>query len=366
MKPAALALTTLLAFGASACSDEPQLVIVVEHPTLVEVTPHEFLGDVPCLEAQGAMQRYVATVFDVTADADAGTAENFALPSSGPTSCTQPVAFGFVVGGHRYAAEIDGYAQSDLEPLAAGSRVMVDSASGATVVPRWTTSCGREAGEGVLAIPETTRDVSHCQPLVDSAPPASSEAVVEVELEPALGALECGVAAGDVERFEVMADSGESASASCGESATLPGLSTGKIHELSVLAYEPGQTSPSFGTTCEVTPVSGVTLAATCSPLTNEGALDLDLPALLSSLSLACDATLREVDVAGPDDAPARVVTPPACSRSFRVSELTPGSTALQITTVLADGSAGPSATCQGTVLPGQVQSAICTANAAD
>ncbi len=365
MKTAARALATLLAFGLCACSDEPQLVIVIEHPTLIEVSPSEFLGNVPCLEAEGAMRRYVATVFDVTTDEDAGTAEDFALPSSGPTNCSQPVGFAFVVGGHRYAAEVDGYDRVDIEPLAPGSRVMIDPETALTVSPRWTTSCGREAGESAYAVRETTRDVSHCDPLVDHAP-GTSEALVLVDLEPALGALECGAEPGQVDHFQVSDGGTVLASVTCGESAQLSGLSANVIHELSLLAFEAGATAPSFGTTCEVSPVSGVTVEAVCSPLESQGALDIDLPAALRALSLACDSSLRELSVVGPADLAARRVTPPACSRTLRVSELPPGAAALAITTVLADGTAGPSATCSGVVLPGLIQSATCSADAGD
>src|SRR5687768_16785639 len=103
MKLAHAAVGALLALAAAGCSDDPELVIVITHPTLIEVNPADFLGAVPCLQADGAMRRYVATIFDVTppeegaagAGGAEGPAENFQLPSSGPTPCTAPIATAF-------------------------------------------------------------------------------------------------------------------------------------------------------------------------------------------------------------------------------------------------------------------------------
>jgi hypothetical protein len=312
----------------------------------------------------------VATLYDVTIDADAGIMENFPLPSSGPVSCTAPISFAFVVPGHRYAADIAGYDRSDIEALAPGSPIMVDPESGATVKPRWTTSCGRDDAEGVLAVGAVTQRVSHCAPLEDNAPSPSTEALVSVSIDDSLGALSCGSAAGEIDHFEVSTGEDAAVQADCGASALLSGLTAGSINELTLLAFEAGQATPSFGTECSVTPEAGVTVDAVCGPLVDQGALDIDLPAVLGVLSLSCDASLREIvldpeaDPADPtaDPAPERV-TPPDCTRALRLSNLAPGTNTVQVTTSLADGSVGPSATCSGNVLPGLAANASCVAD---
>ena len=77
----------LLLLGALlGCEETTVPVEGVYHPTLIQVSPDNFLGTVPCRPgATGAMQTYVATIFDVGLDY-APTAP-FALPSSG--SCAK-------------------------------------------------------------------------------------------------------------------------------------------------------------------------------------------------------------------------------------------------------------------------------------
>ena len=137
-----LALLALLASCTSSSTGTPTPTT----PTLVAIAPDDFLGNVPCADAPGAMRRYVATIYDVTPGigGDGGPTE-FALPSSGPVPCARQIAFGggFVLQGHRYVADIQGYDRTDIEPLGSGSSVMVNSKTGAVVKPRWTTSCGR-------------------------------------------------------------------------------------------------------------------------------------------------------------------------------------------------------------------------------
>jgi hypothetical protein len=141
----------------------------------------------------------------------------------------------------------------------------------------------------------------------------------------------------------------------------LTGVDAGAVLELEVLGYEDGQTSPGWGTLCNATPLRGVTVNATCQPLESEGALDIDLPAVLGSLDLDCEEDLQEV-VADPDgDAPAQRVTPPGCNNTLRLSDLPPGKTTVTVTTTTVDGSAGPTLTCGGTVLPGLSALAECT-----
>jgi hypothetical protein len=160
--------------------------------TAISLQPAQFLGDVPCLDAPGALRRYVATLIDVSHYGEAGPPPgDFVIPSVGPVPCHQGVEFHRIEEGHQYVAEIEGYDRKDIVALQVGSRIMVDSATGAVVSPRWTASCGRgvegeggsisgaEAGahdSGVLegGAPEGGRTVDAGVP--DAAGPASLDA----------------------------------------------------------------------------------------------------------------------------------------------------------------------------------------------
>jgi hypothetical protein len=137
----------------SGCGGDSSTVTVEPHPTIVELSPRDFLGSLTCGSAEGNLQRYVATLTDVTrvdaegeneSGAGGGPGEplDFALPSSLPIRCEQGVAFGLVVSGHFYTAKIDGYDRSDLEPMAEGAPILIDPSTKKPVAPRWTTSCG--------------------------------------------------------------------------------------------------------------------------------------------------------------------------------------------------------------------------------
>jgi hypothetical protein len=210
----------------------------------------DFLGDVPCSSAPGAMRSYVATLVDRTASdicgdgacvppetlescprdcaedapcgdgacdaqaADPETAETcpvdcggtlpapFTLPSSVPVSCSQGVRFDDVAGGHRYSVQIDGYEAfaGELGPagwsdpdtrfaaLRSGSRHMVDAA-GLPVTPRWLGACGEGEQARTVVLSTGTSVVLECDPPVDTGAPAQTAVVVEPQS--ALGSLAC-------------------------------------------------------------------------------------------------------------------------------------------------------------------------------
>jgi hypothetical protein len=131
-----------VAAGLAACVDSGGGNTGIVYPTLIAVAPEDFIGRLRCTNAPGALRRYVVTLYDVTDEGEA-----FALPSSGPVDCLLEVKFGFVVPGHRYVARVDAYDRIDIRPLGApevansGSPVMVDTATGEYVAPRWTTAC---------------------------------------------------------------------------------------------------------------------------------------------------------------------------------------------------------------------------------
>jgi hypothetical protein len=341
----------LLAAGLWGCSDDPELLIQVEHPTLVQVSPSAFLGTVPCLAGEGSMARYVATLIDTT---DPGAP--FVLPSSPPISCNASVGFSLVVPGRRYAAEIDGYDREDLVPVAPGVRELVDPETRELVTPRWTTVCGGRSADQVIAIAEVERVISGCSLLSDSQPPSEFGAT-RIDTRQVLGRLACGDEAGEVARVEARLD-GATESVDCGESIVFSDLSTESAKRVELFAFEAKASEPRWGASCTATPIAGVTAPADCTTLTDRGGVEIDLPALLEGASLSC-RDVSEVRIVSPDDTVERV-TPPGCSRVFRVGDLPPGEVTILVEVTLADGSAGEISVCSATVAPGLVSSAVC------
>lgn len=242
-----------LAPGAAGCSEEAAEVLDDDSSSDAALLFRlsDFLGDVPCSTAPGAMRSYVVTLVDRTASdicgdglcvapetaeacgrdcaenapcgdgactgqgEDPETAETcpadcggtipaqFTLPSSIPVSCSQGVRFDNVAPGHRYSVQIDGYEAfpDELGPagwadpstrftaLRSGSRHMVNAA-GEPVTPRWAGACGEGEQERALVLATGTSVVLACDPLVDTASTPAQTAVA-VDPKSALGTLGC-------------------------------------------------------------------------------------------------------------------------------------------------------------------------------
>ena len=154
----------LVSLALFSCSSTPTTATTVVRPQLVAVDPDDFLGTLvhciaptpegegsggagagePDANAANAVHSYVATLFDVTPDADGGVPyPGTPLASSPPTPCTQPVTFSYVVAGHRYVAEVDAYQKrpQDLTPISEGSRLLFNS-DGTRALPGWAATCG--------------------------------------------------------------------------------------------------------------------------------------------------------------------------------------------------------------------------------
>jgi hypothetical protein len=135
----------------SACNGSDTTITVLP-TTAIVIDPAQFLGNVACLDAPGALHEYVATLVDISANntfpklADGGVLplDGLILPSSPPTPCTETVLFERLLVGREYVGFIQGYDRDEIMPLATGSPTMVDSVTKAYVPPRWQTSCGRE------------------------------------------------------------------------------------------------------------------------------------------------------------------------------------------------------------------------------
>lgn len=363
-------LALLAGFG---CSDSSVTTIEVVHPTLVAVSPEEFLGSVPCLDAPGAMRRYVATLWDVTGtsadtgDGGAGSedgaagasfAEPFALPSSGPVPCSEEVGFAFVVTGHRYVASIEGYDRDDLVQLEPGVPILVDPETRARVEPRWTTRCGDE--NPATSYGSITRIVRGCAPLSDSRPGGTT--AVEVRVEGLLGERSCGEDSGSVARFEVRGPDGV-ASAACGEAVRITPPTGQTTLVLPVLAFEAGADAPSLGTVCTARVVASVVTQASCSRLKNRGTLVVEPSDALAALGSDCTAGFSELkaEVVGEEPVVSKELDAASCARALEFSDLPLGSASVRFT--LRTPSAEPvTALCTAAIEPGQVVTATCAA----
>jgi hypothetical protein len=378
--PDGRALSTLaLAIAASfvaGCEEEEVPVVRIYHPTLVQVSPVEFLGGVPCVEAPGAMRSYVATVYDTGPDAPDGEggsdgASEFALPSSTvahgdvdgdgkpdatPTPCTQSVGFSRIIQGHRYWAKIEGYDRDDLVALAPGTSILYDPATSERVEPRWISTCSKQ--NPIIAYSGVARTIGTCTPLDDASP--GTESLIEVSLDGALDGLECGNEPGTVERFDVVPPGEATLSASCGDSVTFGApAGAGTTFEFPLRAFEASASEPSWGTTCVARVLAGVTTTATCLPLVSGGTLEVEPADALAALGLECgDASFEELTVEMTDGEPdTRHVDAATCASPIQFRGRAGGPATARAT---VRGASVGTALCTGTVVAGDTVRALC------
>jgi hypothetical protein len=244
------AVCSLAALALFGCDDSSGGNTIAPPPTMVVVDPQQFDPSVACVDAPGAMRVYVATLFDVTGDYDAAVP---ALPSSPPTACTTPVGFGYVEPGRKYRAEIDGYDRSDLESLTPGNRLLQQRGTGQLVEPRWRASCGNPLPDGTssndggdLSFLEGPAEaflnwsvtVKGCTAFSDSTMTPLGSAI-RIDLNQALGSLDCGTGPDQVASYEVTLRDGNVAprSASCGDTLSFDNLDSGQTYFFDVLAF---------------------------------------------------------------------------------------------------------------------------------
>jgi hypothetical protein len=380
LRPASL----LLGFGLLAyagCSSGGTTAVAVTHPTMIEVAPEDFLGEVPCSEGPG-LKRFVATLIDTdyvaqggasavdaTADAEAGGAADFQLPSSRPTPCLAAVGFGLVVSGRHYDVEIDGYDTEDLAPRASGSRQMVSTVAApgrpeaSLLTPRWSARC-----DDTIAVDSTIVRALHCtpfQPLDDTAPGS-----VRIPLARLMGGLVCGDQPGQISHFEVTLSSGDGVmhvrSVPCTADAELSydELSPRDRVTAYVTAFSADSTDAFAGATCDALTSPAATVDAECTGLSQVGTLRIDLKAALASVALSCNTrSISAVTIDVPGVAQSERMLPPDCLQPFEHG-FAPGPAAVSVTVQPADSSAAAvSLVCAAEIAPGQLALADCTQN---
>lgn len=345
---------------AAGCGGSSGTTTPIPRPTLVEVFPGEFLGDVSCLDAPGALRVYVATLIEVVCpdpvvDESDLDPPRGPLPSSGPVSCYQPVGFGSVEPGRCYDADIQGYDRDDLIARAPGQPELVERATRESVAPRWTTHCGDDRTPAATAETQLTRRVHGCGPF---AADGLSPTGVAVDPSAALGSLECSA----IDHFEVKQGGESLGEIGCGESLLLEDRTPGEHLELEVLAFEsPDAEAPSYGTTCSATAQAGVIVPATCDRLSDRGAVAVSLTLALTSVGMSCSASLDLLTLTLVDGGrePLRFDAE-ACQGTAQFSDLTPGSYSIEVEALGASDGTPARASCTAEVEPGLVALASC------
>ncbi len=276
-------LACLLASGLAAggCFDTGSSSAGTSSPTLVGVDPADFLGNLPCVDAEGAPRSYVVTLHGETPPGDASAPAEFDHPSSPPTSCNRIVTFGFVTPGNFYTADVDVYETDSLTPLGSGSRIMLDS-KGNRVEKSWSTQCGvAHDGNGArpaISVSYRTVYVKPCDALTDLRTSKPSTGV-DVDLVALQGDKTCsdgeapGAEDATISGFQVkLLPQGDVRAASCGgDIAPFTDLTPGTRYDLGVLALGSDGTSVAYSTTCSATAVENVVIKAACGPLSPGG-----------------------------------------------------------------------------------------------
>ncbi|WP_437492958.1 hypothetical protein WME75_19350 [Sorangium sp. So ce1014] len=346
--------------------------------TSLTIDPLAFLGDVRCSSEPGAIRSYVATLTDESAEGGP-----FTLASSPPIPCSSRVSFTYVVEGHEYTARIDGYAQraEELAPVGdetSGSpHMLVD---GAPVAPRWTWACpGPDATDDagkLVAKTGVNVVVQGCASV--AGPDDAPSAAIVLDPASALGALRCGADDREVASFDVLPEGSALApvlGVGCPPAEPVVydlGAAPGRAHFFRLEAKNAAG-DLLFGSSCFATASAGITVTATCAPLSDTGALELDLDALLAAEQLACGAgastytatyTATEPLPDGEQSGTAPYVGPVPCGQRALLSALSPGTYETSVEVLDATGTSVLSASCAGEVRPGATTRATCAPSA--
>jgi hypothetical protein len=383
LRPLSLLVASGLLVGVG-CSSDPVDEVAVSHPTMIEIPPESFLGDVPCTLQEGGLTRYVATLTDVTARNEnaggagggssdgAGGEGDVTLASSAPVSCRAGVGFGFVVPGRQYTAVIEGYDTTVLRPRAPGSPLMVAATPDAAeaelpkapaVAPRWRASC-----PATTAVSATVVQAVGCTALELAPDAAERDTELVLSTKALLGGLECGDAPGQVERFSIRLDAGEPEprllELPCDPStdAVFSSLKSRVSASAFVTAFSAESLQPLAGATCNAVTSAGARVTANCAKLNLLGTLRVNLVDALAQVGLACstnDVSTVQVDVTG--ETALWRIAPPDCLQPF--DHGFPAGAATLTLAMMNGEEQLASLTCSGVVVPGAVVPAICEQN---
>lgn len=390
----ALAIALPLVGSVAGCATETESTTTTEDGSgtsaALLIRPVEFMGDVPCSAAPGAMRSYVVTVIDHLTVNDPDTGEvvaeySFTLASSIATSCAVGVRFDDIAELHSYTVQVDGYEASPDElcpegcwvdgettdklqrvSRQSGIREQVLLADGTPAVPRWSASCGTGDNDPTIAAATGTTLVGGCTKLVDL---SDAPKVTAVTLDPlaALGTLECagfagkgvpGVAAIDVTSEDGLPGYTNVACDGAPKPLVFEGLTPGGVYTFFLAARAEQDGPVTWGATCTAVAEEGLTVGAQCTPLTADGAVKIDLDA---SLGLVCgqDFATYDAKFVTVDDTFAKAAIP--CSTKLTVSPVPAGEYAADVAILGEDGVVKLEIACDGAVSPGRVSTATCS-----
>ncbi len=383
LRPLSMLVASGLLVGVG-CSSDPVDAVSVSHPTMIEIPPESFLGDVPCTLQEGGLTRYVATLTDVTmrnenaGGAGGGSSDgvggegDVTLASSAPVPCRAGVGFGFVVPGRQYTAVIEGYDTSVLRPRAPGSPLMVaatpevaeaDLPKAPPVAPRWRASC-----PATTAVSVTVVQAVGCTTLELEPDAAERDTELVLSTTALLGGLECGEEQGQVERFDIRLDAGDPEprllELPCDPSvdAVFSSLKARVSASAFVTAFSAGSPQPFAGATCNALTLPGARVTANCAKLNPLGTLRVNVVDALAQVGLTCsasDVSAVLVDVTG--ETALRQIAPPDCLQPLDYGF--PAGAATLTLAVMNGEEQLASLTCAGVVVPGAVVPAICEQN---
>ncbi len=368
------------------CSSDGADQVGVSHPTMIEIPPESFLGDVPCTLQEGGLSRYVATLTDVTVRNDSaggagggssdgiGGEGDVTLASSAPVPCRAGVGFGYVVPGHQYTAVIEGYDTSVIVPRAPGSPLMVAAGPDATpsevakapaIAPRWRATC-----PATTAVSVTVVQAAGCTMLELASGAEERDTELVLDTQGLLGNLECGDEPGQVERVSISLDVGEPQprvleQACAADDAVFANLKPRVRASAFVSAFSAGGTLPFAGATCTALTLAGARVTASCAKLNQMGTLRVRLADALADAGLACDAaSVDHVLINLPGEAEPRRVSPPDCLQPFDYG-FAAGAAAVLVAALDKDEQPLASLTCAAEVVAGGLVEAICEQNEA-
>lgn len=347
-------------------------------PTLLTINPSSFGRGVTCGTLPGGWRMYVATLTDVT-----DPVRNVRLASSMPVRCSLPVSFAFVIPGHWYTVQIEGYDRDDIIPYgppSSGSPHMVDPGTGLDVAPRWKTTCGTQgsvpdagssdagadadASGGTmhgpsLAQPNVDVTVQDCAPLTEIL--SKRDSGVSIDLAELRGSLTCGSGDGQIERIRVLPQQSvlPARDAACDELVTYTPVAADTEYRFRVEASQKGSSTVQWATSCQAVAKSDVIVPVVCGGLTSLGAIRVDIASLLAKAGRSC----AEGDIVSYQavltDTPASS-TYRSCTLDTLFSPLVGGTYQMVVSAFDGAGQVQLDAYCQAVVIPGATAVAVC------
>lgn len=308
--------------------------------TAAVVDPLEFLGELPCIDAEGAPRSYRATLVDLDTLEERGR--------SPIVSCDRSVAFEGVEVEGRYGARVEVFD----EPEASASS------------PSWATSCGLDGfGEAVIRAQERSV-VRGCAVLTGPGTAQTSIAVDGTRV--ARGGGGCTDEGGLVDTLEVAvvepADTLlPSITLSCGQAAAVYGadIVPGQRYAFELVARGEGGQAIG-GARCVAVARAGIVIPASCTALSSAAALELPIPAVLAGAGLICGDEVLEAQVALVAGATLTEPERVPCTGSVVLAPVEPGPYVASVRLLGAEGALA-SASCTGEAAPGLSRAMVCT-----